>query len=618
MIQYREEKEEWKRVSRSSSLARNRQSEQLAGTKAQERAKTFAILDDSTISINSSIQDEPMMDATTEDLEAGSAVETEERRTIRSIVSRNKFRHITTEIGFCFTIAMTQFLAEYLISGFAVELPRLLSRTGANTGTSSTGMFWPASLLSLILSATLFFFARLSDMYSGYYIFMGGVGWLVIWTLIPGFCQNAILLDVSRAMQGVAIAAFTPSAFALVGSNYFEGRRKSMVFGAYAGCAPLGFFAGFAITGALPVEESRWYFIIASGIAAVTFVTGFLTVPADRIDRSKLDLKMDWIGSFLIMAGLVLVSYALAVEPYANESRTDKTAWAFPIVFGPFTSGVVCLALAVWYEGWCATCPLLPFDFFKPKSVKPFSFACLCFYASYGVWLYNSSQYFQSPTGVTGDGPGGISGHQLALWYLPTAVGGLILCVVGSSLMHTVPIMILLLLSAMAWVAAPLLLALAPLPLGYWSFVLPSMLCATIGIDLTFTISAVYFSAVQPFKYQGLSGAMCSSLVNLAMSFALSISEIVMKKASGDDVLPSPSTNWGYQATFIYATGSAGVGLFVCVLFVRISRTVVQKREVDDREAQLAPTYSESTLVAVVCEQEEENEVDRPERIGMN
>jgi hypothetical protein len=162
--------------------------------------------------------------------------------------------------------------------------------------------------------------------------------------------------------------------------------------------------------------------------------------------------------------------------------------------------------------------------------------------------------------------------------------------------MHIVPIMALLLISALGWIAAPLLLGLAPLPLQYWSVVLPSMLCATIGIDLTFTISIVFFSSVQPLRYQGLSGAVCSSLVNLAMSFALSISEIVMKQALKAKGPPTEIASWGFKATFFYAAASASLGLVICLLFVRISRSVVQEEQ-EDEEQQLRSTSSASTLV---------------------
>ncbi|EME40693.1 hypothetical protein DOTSEDRAFT_177826 [Dothistroma septosporum NZE10] len=499
----------------------------------------------------------------------------------------NRFRHAVAEFGFCFTIAMTQFLAEYMISGFAIELPKLITR---HTSDSDGGMgkFWPASLLSLILSATLLIFARISDMYGGYFPFMFGVMWLGVWSLVAGFAELGTLLDVARAMQGLAIAAFTPATFAMVGSIYPEGPRKNTVLGLYAGCAPLGFFGGFLVAGALPESASGWYFWIAAVLAFTTAITAYLTVPHDRTDRKQLGLKMDWCGAVLITAGLILLAYALAVEPYANVSNPAKPGWSFATVLGPLVGGVACLATAFWVEGWYAKCPLLPFDFFKPTNTEAFSLACLCFYATYGVWLYESAQFFQNAH-ATGT-QDGIHGITLAIWYTPTAVGGLLLCVLSGRLLHIVPVTAALLVSALAWIASPLLLALCPLPLNYWAYVMPSMLCATLGIDLTFTISCVFLSATQPLRYQGLAGAMSSILVNLAMSFSLSISEIVSEKAERE--------MWGFRTAFIYGAASAGIGLIVCVLFVRISRTVVNaKPEDEERTSRSRPSSEVSTLV---------------------
>lgn len=533
---------------------------------------------------------------------------------------KSRFRHSFSEFGFCFTIAMTQFLAEYMISGFAIELPKIIARyPNITIGPGSMGNFWPASLLSLILSATLLVFARVSDMYGGYLPFMFGVIWLGVWSVIAGFASTGdlmdhdssgiILLDVARAMQGLAIAAFIPSTFAMIGSIYPEGPRKNLVLGLYAGCAPLGFFAGFLVAGALPDSAAGWYFWIAAILCFITAVTAYLTVPHDRTNRQMLGLKMDWLGSFLITGGLILVAYALAVQPYANQLDSQRSGWTFPMVLGPLLSGLGCLCAAFWVEGWLATCPLLPFEFFKPKSVKAFSLACLCFYASYGVWLYESAQFFgsEAATGVEG----GVQGVTLAAWYTPTAVGGLILCIVGGSMIHIVPVMILLLISGIAWIGAPLLLALCPLPMSYWAFVMPSMLCATIGIDLTFTISTIFLSSVSPLRHQGLAGAVSSILVNLAMSFSLSISEIVARKAQSTVGIPSdaPASSrahskadiWGFQAAFIYAAASAGLGLIICILFVSISRKVVRGKEPQlvDVERPRATSSEVSTLVEV-------------------
>ncbi|KAI6862555.1 MFS general substrate transporter [Hortaea werneckii] len=592
LLTYREEKERWERA---SSILQQRSSATILTPEAgdeQEQPSESAMASPDVPAFNDKIHIEHAVPTAAQP---------------PTIHHKSRFRHITHEIGFCFSIAMTQFLAEYLISGFAIELPRLFAtQTTTDTG---LGLFWPASLLSLVLSATLLIFARLSDLYGGYPSFMFGAVWLTVWSVIPAFCHSQVMIDVSRAMEGLALAAFMPSTFAMVATVYEEGPRKNFVIGLYSGCAPLGFFAGFLVAGALPQDKTYWFFWIAAVLAFTTLVGAYLTVPNDRTDRKKMDMKMDWVGSFFITAGLLLLAYSLAVEPYANQHHPEKTGFTNAICWAPFASGVLSLGFALYWEGWKASCPLLPFDFFKPRSVKAFCFAGLYFYASYGVWLYMSAEFLQSPTGVTG--PEKLMGIELALWYTPTAVGGIILCVIGGCLAHIVPIKLLLLVSGLAWIAAPLLLALAPLPLQYWTFVMPSMVCATIGIDLTFTVSLIFLAAVQPQRYQGVVGAVSSILVNLAMSFALPISEIIMKKAEAsassryarayvDETMElSPDiVHSGYKAAFLYGAASAGLGLIISVFFVHISRKVVGKKTVQDEEQARETSPSEaSTLI---------------------
>ena len=377
LIAYREDRESWKRES-------------------------FASAQQPPLPVVATWDPKPQIPSTAVDEIAYSRIDNEKEKGLDTVatechsapyvpVRASKFRHFAAEVGFCFSIAMTQLLAEYLISGFAVVLRNFFDES-ASISAGMTGLFWPAALLTLILSAFLLIFARISDMYGGYGSFMFGLIWLAIWTLIPGFISSSLLLNVSRAMQGLAIAAYTPSTFSMVGSIYPEGPRRNMVLGLYGACAPLGFYTGFLTGGALPAVESRWYFWTASALAFITAVTAYLSVPHDRIDRKCLKLKMDWLGAFLITSGLILVTYALAVQPYANVNNPEINGFAFRIVWVPLCCGTLCLAIAFWVEGWYASCPMLPFKFFRPQGVKALCFACLFFYGSFGVWLYISAE----------------------------------------------------------------------------------------------------------------------------------------------------------------------------------------------------------------------------------
>lgn len=211
----------------------------------------------------------------------------------------------------------------------------------------------------------------------------------------------------------------------------------------------------------------------------------------------------------------------------------------------------------------------------------------------------NECASFVSPSATTD--PESVKGIMLSLYYTPMAVGGIIFCVVGSSMLHIVPIKLLLIISGLAWIGAPLIFAVGPVPLHYWSQVLPSMICGTLGIDLTFTIAAIFLSSSQPLKFQGVAGAVSSILVNLAMSFSLPISLIVKEAAAahvaGDNIdSKADGTLWGFRAAFIYGASSAACGLVVVVFFVKISRSVFSgEKQQEDDEARMGVSSSASS-----------------------
>jgi hypothetical protein len=138
--------------------------------------------------------------------------------------------------------------------------------------------------------------------------------------------------------------------------------------------------------------------------------------------------------------------------------------------------------------------------------------------------------------------------------------------------MHVVPLTVLLLFSGLAWIAAPLLFAFDTPSTPYWYFIFPAMVCAALGLDLTFTISTVFLTSSQPSEFQGIAGAVCSVLVNLAIAFSLSIAHIVYSQTEvkGADGATS------YRSVFWFATASSCVGFLICVFLVRIPRAAGQ------------------------------------------
>lgn len=120
--------------------------------------------------------------------------------------------------------AFDLFLQEYFVAGFNVLLPTLTTQLKIPAASTT----WPASAFPLTVGSFLLIFGRLADMYGGYIVFILGLGWLSVWSLIAGFSQNQLMLNFCRAGQGLGPAAFLPSGLMLLGSIYRPGPRKNL------------------------------------------------------------------------------------------------------------------------------------------------------------------------------------------------------------------------------------------------------------------------------------------------------------------------------------------------------------------------------------------------------
>jgi MFS family permease len=313
-------------------------------------------------------------------------------------------------------------------------------------------------------------------MYGGYPVYVAGTIWLAIWSLIAGFSTNSLMMDFSRALQGLGPAAFLPSSMMLLGSIYRPGPRKNLVFSIYGACAPLGFFVGIFFAGLVGQYATwGWYFWIGTVLTVITAFTSWITIPSDINARRGLGIKMDWPGAVLSITGLILFTFAIIDSSHAPEQ------WKTPYIYVLFIVGSLLLAATAYVECFVATNPLLPTSLFKVPYMSALMAALLFTYGSLGLFLLYATFYMEQILGA--------SPLQVVAWYVPMALGGCIISTFGGFILHLLPGTVLILIAGVAWIVAPLLFAIAPEGANYWAYVFPSMICATMGIDITFNVS---------------------------------------------------------------------------------------------------------------------------------
>ena len=447
------------------------------------------------------------------------------------------------------------------MSGFNVILPTLIDELSI----PSTSVVWPASAFALVSAAFFLPFGRLADMYGGYPVYLAGLTWYTIWSLIAGFSQNNLMLDFCRAMQGLGPAAFLPSGISLIGSTYRPGPRKNLVLSVYGAMAVLGFFGGIAIAGLTgSLLAFGWYFWIGTILVATTILAAIFAIPNDIAERKAMGVKMDLLGSVLIVSGLVLVVFAITDASHAPNR------WGTSYILATLIVGVLLLALAVYVEGWVAAHPLIPFDMFDVPYIKPLFIALFFSDGVLGVFLLYSTLYMQDLMGATP--------LQVAAWFVPMCTGGLIISITGGYILHLLPGTLLMLIGGLGWVLPSLLFALAPEGANYWAWVFPSMIGATIGIDITFNVATIFITTSLSKKRQGLAGALINTLLYLGIAFLLAFADVVQTQTAHLGLKRS------YQSVFWYQLAAAVLALVILMVFVRI-RSAKSEMTVDEKAA---------------------------------
>ncbi|KAL9107305.1 MAG: hypothetical protein Q9227_007757 [Pyrenula ochraceoflavens] len=459
---------------------------------------------------------------------------------------------------------MSQFMTEYFVSGFTVILPTLIRELDIPQASS----VWPATAFSLVIASTLLVFGRLGDIWGGFPIFLGGLAWLLVWSIIAGFSINPLMLDMCRALQGLGASAFLPTGVMLMGSLYRPGPRKNLVFAIYGTSAIFGFFGGILAAGIVG-QFLRWgfYFWIGGVLTAITLATSIFSIHSSRPkEKSARNVKIDYLGALTIVSGLTLTVFAI------TQSAHAPSGWRTPYIIVCFALGLLSLFSAAYIETYISPDPLIPASIFTTPSMTPLLLALFLLYGAWGIFSVYGTLYFQTIMSATP--------LQVVAWYVPLGVAGLIFSILEGFILHLVPGRLLLIISGLGAVGSQLLLALIPLSGGnYWAWIFPATILSTVGIDLATVLMTVFVTTSLPVAQQGLAGGLVNSVLQLGVAFCLGLADVI-QSATVDEA----GLGRSYKNTFWFGVGIGAVSLVVMVGWGRVPKaksdlTADEKRE---------------------------------------
>lgn len=160
----------------------------------------------------------------------------------------------------------------------------------------------------------------------------------------------------------------------------------------------------------------------------------------------------------------------------------------------------------------------------------------------------------------------GASPLQVVAWTTPMATGGIIISVVGAFVLHLISGTILMIISCLGFIGSALFFAVIPIGGNYWAFVFPAMICATVGIDVSFNISNIFITTNVASEHQGIAGALINSTLHLGITLMLGFSDIIQTNYITHGLARS------YKAVFWFQFGLSTLALVIMLFFVKIDR----------------------------------------------
>jgi EmrB/QacA subfamily drug resistance transporter len=170
---------------------------------------------------------------------------------------------------------------------------------------SSTSLSWVLNAYTLTFGGLLLLGGRVGDIMGRRRTLQAGILLFSLASLLGGFSQTSGQLLTFRALQGVGGALASPTALALITTNFAEGEERNKAFGAFAAVSGSGAAIGLLAGGMLTSWVNwRWVFFVNVPIGILLAILGPLFINESERRPGRFDLA-GAATSTLGMSGLV-------------------------------------------------------------------------------------------------------------------------------------------------------------------------------------------------------------------------------------------------------------------------------------------------------------------------
>lgn len=255
-----------------------------------------------------------------------------------------------------------------------VALPSIGDSLDAGLG----GLTWTINAYALSLASLILLGGSLGDRLGRRRVFIVGVIWFAVASLLCGFAPNVEVLIAARVLQGIGGALLTPGSLAILQSS-FRAQDRARAIGAWSGLAGVAGAAGPFLGGWLvQVASWRWVFLVNLPFAVVVVLIAVRHVPESRDPNAS--TAIDLVGAGLCAAGLGGLTYGLITAQTEGLQS--------PAVMTALVLGAVALIGFVIRER-VAKDPMLPLSIFASPVFRATNLVTFSVYAALaGVFFW--------------------------------------------------------------------------------------------------------------------------------------------------------------------------------------------------------------------------------------
>jgi EmrB/QacA subfamily drug resistance transporter len=444
-------------------------------------------------------------------------------------------------------------LATILGSGIAfldstvvnVALPTI----GRELDAGISSLQWVVNAYTLTLSGFLLLGGSLGDHYGRRRVFVIGVVWFAVASLLCGLAPTDEALVAARALQGIGGALLTPGSLAIIEAS-FRREDRGPAIGAWSGLGGVTAALGPFLGGWL-IQTGSWrlIFLINLPLAAVVVWVSVRHVPESRDPGAT--GRLDWAGAALAAVGLAGVVYALTDGP--------GLGWTSSRILVAGLVGVAALAAFLVWERRTRN-PMLPLDIFASRQFSAANVVTFVVYGALGGSLFLLPIQLQQVVGYSPLASGVALVPITVLMLLLSARAGRLSARIGPRLPMT--------LGPLLVAAGFALLARIGPGASYLVDILPASLVYGFGLTLTVAPLTATVLAAAPAEHAGVASAVNNDVARTAGLLAVAVLPVAAG-ISGADALQPDRFAGGFRTAMIIAAVLCVAGGLLSWLTIR-------------------------------------------------